>query len=215
MIKVHDVTYAYESGKALRFPDFNLDRGEHALMLGDSGSGKTTLLHLIGGLLRPQTGSIQIEGTEITSLSESASDRFRGQHIGFIFQKNHLISSLTIRENLALSFFLSGLQEDDARIKEVLALLALTEYKDSKITALSQGQLQRAAIARSVLNNPALILADEPTSALDDKNCERVIHLLETVAETCNSTLVIATHDQRLKSNFRNHITLTGNIAAL
>jgi ABC-type lipoprotein export system ATPase subunit len=208
MIEVKQVTYAYETGKTISFPDFNVNRNEPCLLLGESGSGKTTLLHLIGGLLKNQSGRIVIEGTDLSTLSEASLDKFRGQHIGFIFQKNHLITALSVKNNLRMAPYFSGLPQNDSRIQEVLTEVSLVEKSNAKITSLSHGQAQRVAIARAVLNRPNVILADEPTSALDDKNCMRVIDMLLDVARQNNSALLIATHDQRLKSKISRQIIL-------
>jgi ABC-type lipoprotein export system ATPase subunit len=209
MIQVRNLNYAYEPGKVIRFPDFTVEKKSSCLLLGESGSGKTTLLHLIGGLLRNQEGSISIEGNDISKLSESELDRFRGKNIGFIFQRNHLIHALNVKQNLLMSPYLSGLKQDEIKVNETLKELGLEHKGSSKITELSQGQAQRVAIGRAVLNNPSLILADEPTSALDDRNCERVIELLLQIAKVHGSTLLIATHDQRLKSKISQQIILS------
>jgi len=177
-------------------------------LLGESGSGKTTLLHLLGGLLKSQRGNIEVGGTDIANLSESNLDRFRGKHYGFIFQRNHLIQALTVEKNLLMAPFLAGLEQDSARIDEVLEQLGIGEKKHARIQDLSLGQAQRVAIARAVLNKPAIIIADEPTSALDDKNCDKVSDLLISVAQQNNATLIIATHDQRLRSKISNLIQL-------
>jgi putative ABC transport system ATP-binding protein len=211
MISVKGLSYRYSTGKVLQFPDLDLEKGGHYLLLGESGSGKTTLLHLLGGLLRSQNGKILIAGTDLAKLRESDLDHFRGTRIGFVFQKNHLISSLTVKKNLLISPYLAGLKPDHDDVEKILLQLGISETINAKITQLSQGQLQRVAIARAVLNRPALILADEPTSALDDKNCEKVIQLLVGVAKESNATLIIATHDQRLKSKISNQILLTEN----
>lgn len=208
MISVSGLSFSYTPQTGIRFPDITLAKGEHGLLLGDSGSGKTTLLHLMGGLLRNYSGSIRIDDTELSSLSETALDRFRGQNVGFIFQKNHLLTSLSVEKNLMLSPFLSGLKIDAGRINDVLSRLGLLEKRKSRVTELSQGQAQRVAIARAVLNKPSIIFADEPTSALDDKNCARVIHLLLEVANENGSTLVVATHDLRLKASISREIKL-------
>jgi ABC-type lipoprotein export system ATPase subunit len=208
MIEVRNLAYTYRAGRTLHFPDLAVSAGGQCLLLGESGSGKTTLLHLIGGLLRSQQGAVMINNTEITTLSESRLDRFRGQHIGFVFQKNHLLSALSVKQNLLMAPFLGGLKQDENRIGEVLHQLDLDEKTHSRINALSQGQAQRVAIARAVLNRPSVILADEPTSALDDKNCDRVSNLLFDVARHNNATLLIATHDQRLKSKIAQQIIL-------
>ena len=200
MIVVSSLTYRYGTGKTLFFPDFTVEKGESCLLLGNSGSGKTTLLHLMGGLLKIQEGRVEIENQEISQLSESQADKFRGKHTGFIFQRNHLISALTVKNNLLMAPYLADVKQDESRVEEVLAQLGLWEKKHAKVAQLSQGQAQRVAIARAVLNKPSVILADEPTSALDDDNCEKVIHMLLNVSSQNQCTLVIATHDQRLKS---------------
>ena len=211
MISIKGVSYQYPSGKEIIFPDFRAEKGSHVLLLGDSGSGKTTLLHLLAGLIRSQRGHITVEGNDTTAMSETERDAFRAKHMGFIFQKNHLVTSLTVRKNLLLSPWLAGIKQDIGKVESVLEHLGLSGYTNSKVTELSQGQAQRVAIARAVLNNPAIIFADEPTSALDDKNADRVAALLTQVASEARSTLVIATHDHRLKSRIHDHIRLTGN----
>ena len=208
MITISGLSYSYNSQTHISFKDFSIQQGEHWLLLGESGSGKTTLLHLLGGLLKSHQGNIMMNSTDITQLSESALDQYRGQHIGFVFQKNHLISALSVKNNLLMAPFLAGMKQDEKRVDEILGLLALAEKKNSNVKNLSQGQAQRVAIARAVLNKPTMILADEPTSALDDKNCERVIDLLLETSTQNGVTLVVATHDQRLKSKIRNQIRL-------
>jgi ABC-type lipoprotein export system ATPase subunit len=208
MIKTQLLSYSYNASKEIHFADLSIQDNTQFLLLGESGSGKTTLLHLLGGLLSSQKGTIEVNGTDLTKLSESALDRFRGKQYGFIFQRNHLIQALTVEKNLLLAPFLAGIKQDSDRIDEVLEQLGIADNKYSKIQELSLGQAQRVAIARAVLNKPAIILADEPTSALDDKNCDRVSELLLTVAKQNQATLVIATHDQRLKSKITNLIQL-------
>ena len=212
MIEISNVSYSYNHTTTIRFPDFTVQRGKHCLLLGESGSGKTTLLHLLGGLLRGYSGQIKLDGTELSTLSESELDKFRGRRMGFIFQRNHLITALSVEKNLLLSPYLAGVKLNDTRVTDVLNRLGVSEKRKSKISELSQGQAQRVAIARAVLNQPAVILADEPTSALDDKNCDRVIHLLMDVAMGTNATLVVATHDQRLKSMIESHVELINTL---
>jgi ABC-type lipoprotein export system ATPase subunit len=208
MIAISKLSFSYTPDRSITFPDFALDRGEHCLLLGESGSGKTTLLHLLGGLLRGYTGSLQVAGTELNSLSEGALDKFRGQNIGFVFQKNHLISALSVEKNVIMSPYLAGAHIDTHHAHEVLKSLGLGDKMKSSVKEISQGQAQRVAIARAVMNHPVVILADEPTSALDDKNCALVIKLLLDVATRNNATLVVATHDQRLKDKIKNQIIL-------
>jgi len=208
MIRVANLSFSYNGTRSITFPDFSVNNGEHCLLLGESGSGKTTLLHLLGGLLRGYKGSIQISNTELSTLGSSQLDKFRGQHMGFVFQKNHLIPALTVEKNLLMAPFLAGVSASAERIEKVMAQLGLTDVRTSSVTKISQGQAQRVAIARAVLNNPPIIFADEPTSALDDKNCERVIELLLGVALEYKATLIVATHDQRLKSRIQHQILL-------
>lgn len=213
MIATRGLTYLYDSNKGvvsneIIFPDLTIARGESFLLLGNSGSGKTTLLHLLGGLLRPRNGKIEIEGVDITSLSEVELDRIRGRQIGFVFQRNHLISALTVKNNLLMPPFLAGEQQYEDRVDQVLDELGLLDKKNALIFELSQGQAQRVAIARAIINKPSLILADEPTSALDDTNCDQVIDLLNKLAVENNAALIVATHDHRLKSRLKNQIIL-------
>lgn len=208
MVSAQQLVYTYPGSRPISFADFTIASGQHCLLLGESGSGKTTMLHLLGGLLRCQQGIILINEVDITKLSESALDRFRGQHLGFVFQRNHLIQALSVSQNLLMAPFLANLPQRHERVDEVLAYLGLAEKRNARIKELSQGQAQRVAIARAILNKPSVIFADEPTSALDDKNCDRVSDLLLQVATEQNATLVVATHDQRLKSKINNQITL-------
>ncbi len=213
MISTNGLIFSYASTggvltKEIRFPDFKVARTETFLLLGESGSGKTTLLHLLGGLLRPQQGAIEIEGIDITNLSEIELDQIRGKQISFVFQRNHLITALSVRNNLLMAPFLAGVKQEEHRVDWILNELGLYEKKNAKIYELSQGQTQRVAIARAVINEPTLILADEPTSALDDTNCNLVIELLSKVAKENNATLIVATHDHRLKNRLKNQIDL-------
>lgn len=208
MITVSNLSYQYSPASLVSFPDFTVSKGEHFLLLGESGSGKTTLLYLIAGLLRNYSGSIQINDVSIETLSEHKMDKFRGRNMGFVFQRNHLISALSVEQNLMMPSYLSGLPIDHSRIEEVLKSLGIAMFRTSKVTQLSQGQAQRVAIARAVIIKPAIILADEPTSALDDRHCNSVISLLEDVAAQNNATLLIATHDQRLKDRIERKIIL-------
>ncbi|MEX1239783.1 MAG: ATP-binding cassette domain-containing protein [Cyclobacteriaceae bacterium] len=208
MVVVSSLRYQYGSDKALSFPDFSVEKGKTCLLLGNSGSGKTTLLHLMGGLLKIQQGKVEISDQDLSQLTEPQADRFRGKYMGFIFQRNHLILALSVKKNLLMAPFLANMKQDEIRVDEVLWELGLWKKKHSRVSDLSQGQVQRVAIARAVLNKPAVLFADEPTSALDDYNCDRVIHLLLSVSEQNQCTLVVATHDQRLKSIFPRQVQI-------
>jgi ABC-type lipoprotein export system ATPase subunit len=209
MISVSNLAFRYSSATSIAFPDFSIGKGQHFLLLGESGSGKTTLLHLIGGLLRNYSGKITVDSVELSTLTETALDKFRGKHIGFIFQRNHLINALSVEKNLMLSTYLAGLPLNKQKVSEILVSVGLSDKRSHNVTELSQGQAQRIAIARALMNSPSIVLADEPTSALDDKNCERVIGLLLDAASANNSTLIVATHDHRLKSVIKDQIHLS------
>lgn len=200
VIRLNGISYRYPQGESLKFADIEVARGQHTLILGDSGSGKTTLLHILSGLLKPETGTVQIDGQPLYDLPARKLDEFRGQRIGLIFQEAHLVKSLTIKENLQIAQGFAGAKVNHNRIEEVLALLNLEHKGDSYPGKLSRGQMQRAAIARAVINRPAILVADEPTASLDDRNTESVLNLLRTQAEQQGATLIIATHDKRVKT---------------
>jgi len=208
MLSTTDLQYSYDGKTSLRFPDIHCGKGEHWLLLGQSGCGKTTLLHLLGGLLTPREGSVKVGETTLNALKSSQLDKFRGKKIGIIFQVPHFVRSLTIGENLALAQQLAGVAEDWQHITALLERLGLGHKINVKADALSQGERQRAAIARALVNKPEVILADEPTSALDDFNTAEVIRLLEETATEAQATLLVVTHDGRLKEKFAKQINL-------
>lgn len=208
MLQTEQLSFSYTGINTLKFPDFICQKGEHWLLLGQSGSGKTTLLHLLGGLLSPTNGSVKIGTTDLKTLSTAALDKFRGKHIGIIFQKTHFVRALTVQENMMLAQQLAGISIDKPRISQLLNRLNVGHKLHAKTNELSQGEQQRVAIARALVNQPEVILADEPTSALDDENCEEVIQLLEEEAAVAGATLLVVTHDGRLKERFEKQITI-------
>jgi ABC-type lipoprotein export system ATPase subunit len=208
MIETQGVRFAYDGGKTFEFPDVKCDKGEQMLVLGQSGTGKTTFLHLLAGLLKPTQGSITIAGAATTAMSDNALDKYRGQHVGIVFQTAHFVEALTVEENLLLPFFLSGKKVDSTRAALLLKRLNLTDKANKLPRWLSVGEQQRVAIARAVIHSPSVIFADEPTSALDDVNAQQVIGLLEEQAKESGASLMIVTHDQRLKDYFSKRITL-------
>ena len=208
MVKINGLTYNYSSEIQLKFPDFSLSKGEQALILGQSGCGKTTLLHLLSGLLKPNSGDVNIENEDISKMSGAVLDNFRGANIGIVFQTAHFIEALTVKENLTLTQTLAGKSKDIDKIKKLLADLGVESKLNAKLNALSVGEKQRVSIARALVNSPALILADEPTSALDDKNCNAVLKLVREQAKKHNSTLLIVIHDKRLKDQFDKRVEL-------
>jgi putative ABC transport system ATP-binding protein len=208
MFAIQDLKHAFAGHEVLRIDTWRAAQGEQWLMLGPSGSGKTTLLHALAGILRPTAGSVSIAGQDFSALSAAELDRFRGRNIGIVLQRLHLLPSLTVAQNVQLAQYLAGLPQDADRVQEVLAGLDLADKADARPQALSHGQAQRAAIARAVVNRPRLLLADEPTSNLDDARCTQALDLLLSQAAACGATLVIATHDQRVKARVANHFQL-------
>ena len=208
MFAVRQVVHGYEGTEVLRVSSWSAGQGSHWLLLGPSGSGKTTLLHILAGILRPASGEVQVADQELTALAASALDRFRGRNVGIVLQRLHLLPSLTVAQNVGLAQYLAGVPQDAARVSEVLHSLDLADKAQAFPHALSHGQAQRVAIARAVVNRPRILLADEPTSNLDDARCLQALDLLVTQAQACNATLVIATHDQRIKARIPNQHVL-------
>jgi ABC-type lipoprotein export system ATPase subunit len=208
MLATSKLKFQYSDGPTFEFPDIVCGNGEHLLILGESGKGKTTLLHLLAGMLKPTSGKIEINNTQTSSLSDSALDKFRGQHIGIIFQTAHFVNSLNVLDNLMLAPFLSGKSASKEQALSALKRLNVDAKVSNKPSDLSVGEQQRVAIARAIFNSPSVILADEPTSALDDKNAEEVIAMLEEQADLSGASLIIVTHDKRLKDRFIKKVSL-------
>lgn len=209
MLTVKNLSYSYDGKSTIGFPDFALNQGETLLVLGESGEGKTTLLHLLGGIISPQKGEIHLKEKNFGALQGSALDKFRAEHIGIVFQEAHFIRSINVIENLQFVQKLSGDKVDDVFIKGLLEKVGLSHRIKHKTNKLSQGEKQRLNILRAVITRPSLILADEPTSALDDTNCDKVMDLLTSLTEEVNASLIIVTHDNRLKERFDHKIELS------
>jgi putative ABC transport system ATP-binding protein len=208
MIYTKNIRFAYGQAANFSFPDVAASSGQSLLITGGSGKGKTTLLHLLGGLLRPQSGEVFIEDTNIATLSEKKLDRFRGQHIGLVLQQAYFVASLNVLENVVLASWLATGKQATDKAKQLLEQLGLKEHVHKLPSQLSIGQQQRVSIARALINEPKLLLADEPTSSLDDENAYRVADMLTHLAKQYGTALVIVTHDQRLKDRFPNQISL-------
>lgn len=209
MLVTKDLEYTYQGAAgSLRFPDIQCATGEQWLLLGQSGSGKTTLLHLLAGLRTPQSGIIQVNDTVLNQLPSRELDHFRGRNIGVIFQEAHFVRALTVAENLLLAQKLAGNQADRKAVEEILDHLNVAHKLHARSSELSVGEQQRVNIARAMINKPSVILADEPTSALDDVNTAQVVDLLRREAGEAQATLLIVTHDNRLKTIFEKQIEL-------
>jgi len=208
MIKTESISYTYDGNLNFNFPDIHLNDGECLLVLGNSGVGKTTFLQILAGLLKSESGKVQLGNTNYNDLSANEMDYFRGANIGVIFQKSYFVRNLNVFENLKLSLVLSNKNYEDNNIFNLLDDIGLGDKLYCMPYDLSQGEQQRAAIALAVIKNPELILADEPTSSLDDDNCQKTISLLKKQADKNKSKLIIITHDNRIKNQFNNSITL-------
>lgn len=208
MISTSNVTFSYNKDQIFHMPDLYCEAGSTILITGDSGKGKTTYLHILGGLLRPTTGTIEINKENMLALSEKNLDKFRGKNIGIVLQKSHFVSALTVLENLEMASWLATGKKNSVRAKKLLEQLDVANQANKLPSQLSIGQQQRVSIARALMNEPKVLLADEPTSSLDDKNAEKVIELLTSLSKEYKAALVIVTHDSRIKEKFINKITL-------
>lgn len=209
LVKTENLSFRYSSSEQeYSFPDIQLSKGENLLISGKSGSGKTTLLHLLSGILTPSNGSVCIDNISTQTLKPHEMDKFRGEKIGIIFQENYFIESLSVINNLIYISTLCGFTPDKAYIKKLTDELDINQLSDKKPGQLSRGELQRFSIARALVNKPVILLADEPTSSLDDENCMRFIELMKKICSSHSLSLIIATHDGRLKPEFNKSIAL-------
>jgi len=216
MFELSGVLHRYGAVTAVEVPEWRAAAGDAWLLAGPSGSGKSTLLHILAGLTRPTVGSVTVNGTDLTALPESARDRWRGRNVGLVPQRLHLVGALDVRDNLRLAQTLAGLRVDDDRVTALLEAVGVIELSRRLPSHLSQGQAQRVAIARSVINRPALVLADEPTANLDDAHAAQALELLRGQAIEARATLVVASHDARVRSLLPNLFALPAwNVAAI
>ncbi len=205
ILEVHGLTKVFGSGRAaVRAVDglsLSVRRGELVLIMGPSGSGKTTLLTLIGGLLRPTSGIVRVNGLDISSLKERQLTKFRRHYLGFIFQSFNLLESLNARENVeaALNFAGVGGRKARKRATALLTDLGMADRLRAKPRTLSGGERQRVSIARALANDPQLILADEPTANLDSRHGHEVVELLHDIARQQERTIIIVSHDHRIR----------------
>jgi len=195
---------------AVNHVTLNIGEGEFTAIVGPSGSGKTTLLNLIGGLDAPTSGSLHVDGKDISLLKDKEMTSFRLHHIGFVFQAYNLIPVLTAKENVAFVMELQGRKKADIeqRATELLEAVGLGDRMDSRPAKLSGGQQQRVAVARALASKPKFVLADEPTANLDSKSAENLLDIMEKLNEHEGITFVFSTHDQRIVAKARRIITL-------
>lgn len=202
ILRVENLTKIYGKGDtavtALDHVSFTVEKGEFIAVIGPSGSGKSTLLHMLGGVDRPTSGTVSIDGTDIYSLNESKLAIFRRRQIGLIYQFYNLIPILNVEENITLPLLLDGRNEEKEKLQELLITLGVQDRIGHLPNQLSGGQQQRVSIGRALVNNPALVLADEPTGNLDTKNSEEIINLLKLYNKKFNQTLIVITHDEKI-----------------
>jgi putative ABC transport system ATP-binding protein len=212
MIRTRQLAYSYTDGPTLRFEDLDVPQGGVLLLRGASGSGKSTWLALAAGLLAASSGDITVAEQPLQALGKVAVDAWRAQTIGFLPQKLHLSAALSVHDNLAMAQWAAGQIQDEGRIADALAALDVQALASRKPSQLSGGQAQRVALARAVLLKPKVILADEPTASLDDDSAAASLALLQATAKREGATLVIATHDARVKAFFKDEKGIYGMV---
>jgi lipoprotein-releasing system ATP-binding protein len=200
MIDIKGITKSFGSLQVLKGIDLHIDKGEIVSIVGPSGAGKTTLLQIIGTLDRPDSGSVRVDSIDVHALSQQALSDFRNRHVGFVFQFHQLLPEFTAIENIMIPAFIAGTARKaaKARADELLQFMGLSERANHKPAELSGGEKQRVAVARALMNNPAVILADEPSGSLDTKNKQELHQLFFDLRDRFGQTFVIVTHDEQL-----------------
>ena len=198
-LRVKNLEFKVANKTILNKQNFSVSKSKHLIISGSSGSGKTTLMNLMSGLLKPTSGFVSFEENDFSKLTEENIDQIRSKNFGFIFQRLHLIKHLTVEQNILL-----GLNKDQSpNLYELLDDIGLKNKHTQLAKNLSFGESQRVAIARGIINSPKVIFADEPTSSLDDKNTKKVLELIFFQAKKNNSTIIISSHDERVKKFFK------------
>ena len=200
MIEIKGLTKSFGSLQVLKGIDLRIEKGEIVSIVGPSGAGKTTLLQILGTLDKPDSGSVVVDGTETSTLSTNKLSEFRNTHLGFVFQFHQLLPEFTAIENIMIPAYIAGMKPKEARSRaeELLAFMGLSDRATHKPNELSGGEKQRVAVARALMNNPAVILADEPSGSLDSKNKEELHKLFFELRDKFGQTFVIVTHDETL-----------------
>ena len=202
MIDIKNITKSFGSLQVLKGIDLHIDKGEVVSIVGPSGAGKTTLLQIIGTLDRPDSGQVIVDGIDTCNLSTNKLSDFRNQHLGFVFQFHQLLPEFTAIENIMIPAYIAGTSPKKAKLRaqELLQFMGLADRATHKPNELSGGEKQRVAVARALVNNPAVILADEPSGSLDTKNKEELHQLFFDLRNQFGQTFVIVTHDEGLAS---------------
>ena len=212
ILKVEHLSKIYGKGetivKAVDDISFSVEKGDFVAIVGASGSGKSTLLHLLGGVDRPSTGKVFIDGVDIYEMDNDALAIFRRRQVGLIYQFYNLIPILDVEENITLPAKLDGAEVDKKHLNDLLETLGLENRKKHLPNELSGGQQQRVSIGRAIINNPALVLADEPTGNLDSKASDEIIALLKKSNQKYNQTIIVITHDLEIASSANRIITI-------
>ena len=202
ILKVENLTKIYGAGnaevRALDGVSFTVEKGEFLAIIGPSGSGKSTLLHALGGVDRPTSGKVYMNGQDVYAQNEEQLAIFRRRHVGLIYQFYNLIPVLNVVENMTLPVRMDGRKVNEERLEELLHLLALEDRKNNLPNQLSGGQQQRVSIGRALMNAPEIVLADEPTGNLDSKNSHEIVELLKLSNRKYNQTLIVITHDEQI-----------------
>ena len=200
MIEINNITKSFGSLQVLKGISLHIDKGEVVSIVGPSGAGKTTLLQIIGTLDAPNSGTVRVDNIDVTTLSQNKLSDFRNRHLGFVFQFHQLLPEFTAIENIMIPAYIAGRsnKEAKARAEELLQFMGLTDRARHKPAELSGGEKQRVAVARALVNNPAVILADEPSGSLDTKNKQELHQLFFDLRRQYGQTFVIVTHDEQL-----------------
>jgi lipoprotein-releasing system ATP-binding protein len=214
MVAIKNLRKSFGKLTVLKGVTLSIRRGEIVSVVGPSGAGKTTLLQIVGTLSRPDSGSVVIDGVDVSGLSDNELSAFRNSRIGFVFQFHNLLPEFTARENICIPGYIGGRdrREVEARADELIDMLGLTHRRDHKPAELSGGEAQRVAIARALVNSPAVILADEPSGNLDSRNRDEIHRLFLSLRERFGQTIIIVTHDENLAAMADRKITMTDGV---